>query len=102
MESIRAKTPDPLAERLASEVADVEAAIALVRSGVATTITLTSLRFAQQLSESLAKSAAAQGVRLEASFWPEDDLGDLLVSRIDGGEAGGPKAGDGGPVANRG
>ena len=57
----------------------------MVRSGVATTITLTSLRFAQQLSDSLATAAAAQGVRLEASFWPEDDLGDLLVSRMDGG-----------------
>jgi hypothetical protein len=102
MESIRAKTPHPLAERLASEVADVEAAIALVRSGVATTITLTSLRFAQQLSDSLAAGAAAQGVRLEASFWPEDDLGDLLVSRIERGEPDGSKAGDGGSVVDHG
>jgi len=55
-------------ERLASEVADVEAAIALVRSGVATTITLTSLRL---LSSSLTacESGGRQGVRLEASFW---------------------------------
>ena len=102
MESIRAKTPYPLAERLASEVADVEAAIALVRSGVATTITLTSLRFAQQLSDSLAAAAAAQGVHLEASFWPEDDLGDLLVTRMDDLEAGGPEAGRGGPVVDHG
>jgi len=102
MESIRANTPYPLAERLASEVADVGAAIALVRSGVATTITLTSLRFAQQLSDSLAAAAAAQGVRLEASFWPEDDLGDLLVSRIVDREAGGLEAGRDGPVVEHG
>lgn len=102
MESIRGTNPYPVAERLASEVADVEAAIALVRSGVATTITLTSLRFAQQLSDSLAAGAAAQGVRLEASFWPEDDLGDLLVSRIEGGEAGGLQSGDGNSVADHG
>jgi hypothetical protein len=87
MEKIRTTDPHPVEVRLASEVADIEAAIALVRSGVATTITLTGLRFAQQLAESLGGAAASRGVHLEASFWPEDDLGDLHISRIGGSDA---------------
>ena len=82
METIRATTLDPATERLASEVADVRASIALVHSGVATSVTLTGLRFGQQLAQSLRKAAASQGVTLEASFWPEEDSGDLRVGVI--------------------
>jgi hypothetical protein len=77
--------------RLASEVADVESAIALVRSRVATTITLTGLRFAQTLANSLAGAAASEGIRLEATFWPEDDLGDLHISLIADPDGNGPE-----------
>ena len=92
METIRATTLDPATERLASEVADVRASIALVHSGVATSVTLTGLRFGQQLAQSLRKAAASQGVTLEASFWPEEDSGDLRVGVIGRGAADSPTA----------
>ena len=87
METTKTPAPDPAAARLASEVADVDAAIALVRSGVATEITLTGLRFAQRLADSLRAAAASEGVHLKASFWPEDDLGDLRISQLGGADA---------------
>ncbi len=80
MDTTRATTLDPATERLASEVADVRASIALVHSGVATSVTLTGLRFGRQLAQSLRNAATRQGVTLEASFWPEEDSGDLRVS----------------------
>jgi hypothetical protein len=82
MEAIKTTHVDPAEERLASEVADVRASIALVHSGVATSITLTGLRFGQQLADRLGATAAGQGVRLEASFWPEEESGDLQITRI--------------------
>jgi hypothetical protein len=94
METIRTTTLDPATERLASEVADVRASIALVHSGVATSVTLTGLRFGQQLAQSLRNAAASQGVTLEASFWPEEESGDLRVGII------GRPAGDSPTAAN--
>jgi len=82
MEATRDTGPGLAAERLANEVADVEASIALVASGVANHITLTGLRFGQQVVERLAAGAAAGGVQLEASFWPEDTVCDVHVARI--------------------
>jgi hypothetical protein len=81
MESIKGTQPDPAAERLASEVADVKASITMVASGAADRITLTGLLFGQQVAERLAAEAARQGVELEATFWPEDAVGDLHISR---------------------
>lgn len=81
MESITGTQADLATERLSSEVSDVEASIALVSDGVATRVTLTGLRFGRQVAERLAYSAAQRGVYLEASFWPEDDLCDVHVSR---------------------
>ena len=81
-------SPDPAAQRLASEVADVEASIALVASGMATEITLTGLRFGPQLAARLKARAASEGVDLEASFWPEEDCCDLRVGRMRGRDAG--------------
>ena len=101
MEENGATTRDPAAERLASEVADVRASIALVHAGVATSITLTGLRFGRQLAQSLRNSAASQGVTLEASFWPEDDSGDLRVGVMRRPAADGPAA-DGGAAAPNG
>jgi hypothetical protein len=83
METTSTTHLDPAAERLAGELADVRASIALVGSGVASSITLTGLRFGQQLAESLRETAAWQGVGLETTFWPDDDQGDLHVSRAD-------------------
>jgi hypothetical protein len=80
METTRATGPDAAAERLIGEVADVEASIALVSSGVASRVTLTGLRFGQQVAERLGAVAARQGVDLEASFWPDDTACDIRVS----------------------
>jgi hypothetical protein len=87
MDTTRDPDAELAAERLAGEVADVEASIALVASGVATSITLTSLRFGQQLAASLKAHAARQGADVEASFWPEDDRCDLHISRTPGYDA---------------
>jgi hypothetical protein len=81
MESINATPPDLTTERLAGELADVEASIALVSSGVASSITLTGLRFGQQLVDRLGPSAARGGVELEASFWPEESACDVHVRK---------------------
>jgi hypothetical protein len=81
MESRTETSPDLATEKLAAEVADVEASIAMVASGAASHITLTGLRFGQQVTERLAASAAKQGVHLEASFWPEDSVCDVHISR---------------------
>jgi hypothetical protein len=89
MDTTETTASDPAAQRLASEVADVEASIALVVSGVATEVTLTGLRFGPQLAADLKARAASEGVDLEASFWPEEDCCDLRVSRMDGRDTAG-------------
>ncbi len=71
-------------DRLAGELADLEASIELVSTGVATRITLTGLRFGQQLTERFRRQAALRGIQLEASFWPEDTACDVHVSRARG------------------
>jgi hypothetical protein len=88
MESIKETDPDPTTEKLAGELADVEASIALVSSGVASSITLTGLRFGQQLVDRFGPSAVLKGVELEASFWPEESACDVHIRR-----AGGPNRG---------
>jgi hypothetical protein len=71
------------AQRLASELHDVEAAIALVRSGAATRVSLTGLRFGEAVIERLRDEADRAGVALDPLYWPEDAGCDLTVSRID-------------------
>jgi hypothetical protein len=70
------------AEKLAGELADVEASIALVSTGVATRVTLTGMRFGRQVRDRLQPAALRQGITLEASFWPEDDICDVSVAKI--------------------
>jgi hypothetical protein len=88
MESTRETPPDLATERLAAEVADIEASVAMVASGAASHITLTGLRFGQQVAERLSASAARHGVHLEASFWPEDSVCDVHISRAVGADRG--------------
>lgn len=83
MKTVRAVNPDLATERLAGELADVEASIALISSGVASSITLTGLVFGQQVAEQLKATAKRRGVHLEATFWPEDAIGDIHLSRIE-------------------
>ena len=81
MERNSATADGAAAERLAGEVADVRASIALVEGGVASRITLTGTRFGRQVAAQLAPLAGRNGVHLEASIWPEDDACDITVSR---------------------
>jgi len=78
-------TPDPeeTRRRLTSEVTEVEAAIALVASGSASRITLTGLRFGEQVARRFRAEALAKGISLEPLPWPEDAGCDLIVRRID-------------------
>ena len=71
------------AERLVSEVRDVESAIAMVRSGSASRVTLTGLRFAEAVLGELAADAQREGITLEPVYWPEDAGCDVVVRRID-------------------
>jgi hypothetical protein len=71
------------AQRLAIELPDVEAAIELVRSGVATRVTMGGLRFAEAVMERLRDEADRAGVVLDPLYWPEDAGCDVDVRRKD-------------------
>jgi len=71
------------ADRLASELREVEAAIALVRSGAATTVSLAGLRFAEPVLRELAEQAERDGIVVEPIYWPEDAGCDVTVRRLD-------------------
>ena len=79
-------TPDPeeTRRRLTSEVGEVESAITLVASGLASRITLTGLRFGEAVGDRFRAEAHSKGVQLEALPWPDDAGCDLIVRRIDG------------------
>ena len=70
--------------RLASEVAEVEGAIALVASGAASRVTRTGLRFGEPVMARFRKTAAVAGLVLEPIPWPEDAGCDLIIRRNDG------------------
>jgi hypothetical protein len=75
--------PEETRRRLTSEVTEVESAIELVGSGAASRITLSGLRFGEQLARRFRAEAQSQGIRLEPLPWPEDAGCDLIVRRID-------------------
>jgi hypothetical protein len=75
--------PEDTRRRLSSEIAEVEGAIALVASGSASRITLSGLRFGEEVARRFRAEAAAKGLRLEPIPWPEDAGCDLIVRRID-------------------
>ena len=70
-------------QRLALEVRDVESAIELVRSGAASRVTLTGLRFAEQVLGRLDAEARRDGIALDPLYWPEDAGCDVTVRRTD-------------------
>ncbi len=71
------------AQRLSSEIREVRAAIALVRSGAATTVSLAGLRFAEPVVRELTAEAERDGIALEPIYWPEDAGCDVTVRRLD-------------------
>jgi hypothetical protein len=75
--------PEETKRRLTSEIAEVEGAIAMVSSGAASRITLSGLKFGEQLARRFRVEAQSRGLRLEPIIWPEDAGCDLIVRRID-------------------
>jgi hypothetical protein len=75
--------PDETRRRLTSEVAEVESAIELVASGAASSVTISGLRFGEELARRFHADAQSRGLRLEPIPWPEDAGCDLIVRRID-------------------
>ena len=75
--------PDETRRRLPSEVAEVETAIDLVASGPASSVTLSGLKFGEELARHFHAEAQSRGLRLEPIPWPEDAGCDLIVRRID-------------------
>ena len=69
--------------RLAGEVRDVESAIALVRSGAASRVTLTGLHFAEAVLRRLGPEVQGEGIALEPLYWADDSGCDLVVRRTD-------------------
>ena len=65
------------------EIAEVEAAIALVRSGVATAVGVANLRFGEEVLRHFEVVGVDRAVRLEPHWWPEDGGCDLDVRRKD-------------------
>jgi hypothetical protein len=70
-------------DRLVGEVREVESAIALVRSGAATRVTLTGLRFAEAVLRQLSPEAEREGVALDPLYWADDSGCDVVVRRTD-------------------
>jgi hypothetical protein len=80
-----AATADPAEtkRRLTSEISELEGAIAMVASGSASRITLSGLKFGEELSRRFQAEAHSKGLQLEPIIWPEDAGCDLIVRRID-------------------
>jgi hypothetical protein len=78
-------TPDPeeTRRRLTSEVAEVESAIALVASGAASRITLSGLKFGEEVARRFRADARSKGVLIDPIPFPEDAGCDLIVRTID-------------------
>jgi hypothetical protein len=64
------------------ELAEVEAAIALVGSGAAAEVSLTNLRYGEEVLRQIRARGADRGVVLEPIPWPEDAGCDLTVRQI--------------------
>jgi hypothetical protein len=75
--------PEETRRRLTSEVTEVQSAIELVASGSATKMTLTGLKFGEQLARRFRAEAGSKGIALDPIPWPEDAGCDLIVRRID-------------------
>jgi hypothetical protein len=69
--------------RLSSEVTEIEGAIAMITNGSASRVTLSGLRFGEELARRFRAEAESKGVLLEPILWPEDVGCDLIVRRID-------------------
>ena len=83
------KDIDPVAatlieQELEREVAEVETAMALVRSGGARVVSVAGLRFGEEILAQIRSDGRDWGVRLDPLPLPEDAGCDLEVRRVDG------------------
>jgi hypothetical protein len=84
MDSSIDATDEPVAQTLEHEFDLVRTAIALVASGGATSVSLGSLHFGEQLIQAASRLAAASRVRLRP-IWSVDESGaGLAVEKITG------------------
>ena len=78
-------SPQAAAERaLERELAELEAAIALVDSGKTRSVTIAGVRHGEAIVESRRAEAALRGIAVEADWGPGEDDCDIVVRRIDG------------------
>lgn len=70
---------DAAERRLERECEEVDAAIALVRSGAAAVVSLTGLRFGEAIFRRLQATGGDAGVVLEPTWWPADEGCDVIV-----------------------
>ena len=77
-----ASASELIAREVDREIAEVEAAIALVRSGGAPDVSITNLRFGEEVLSQIRARGADRGVVLEPLPWPEDTGADVNVRRI--------------------
>jgi len=77
-------TSASVAREIDRELAEVEAAIALVRSGAAAEVSVTNLRFGEEMLRQIHERGGDRGVRLDPIPLPEDIGCDLRVRRSDG------------------
>jgi hypothetical protein len=75
---------DETRRRLEREIEEVTAGIALVASGSASRVSVSGIRFGEELIERLRGEAERNGIVLVAEPWPEDSGCDLVIRRIDG------------------
>jgi hypothetical protein len=73
----------PIERELERELAEVAAAIALVRSEGAHEVTVANLTYGEEVLAQIRLRGADRGVHLEPIPWPEDSGADILVRRID-------------------
>lgn len=76
--------PGPAERLLQHEYVEVEAAIAMVREGNASVVSVTGLRFGEAVVRRLRAAHADRGVVLEPQWWPDDEGCDIVVRRSDG------------------
>jgi hypothetical protein len=82
MENRESLDPIVTERRLARELAELRGAIEMVGRGQAERVSLSGLRFGEQLIRRCRAEALREGVALEPDWWPEDAGCDLLVRRI--------------------
>jgi len=76
------------AQHLKHEIAEVEAAIELVATGAATSVSLAGFSHGEALVDALRDDAARKGIVVEPIWGWEEDRCDLVIRRAEGAAGG--------------